>query len=279
VRILERAARYVVDYEDSFRNVVAEETYSQQSEVSGASRVDAFSPSGRAIATSVYQRRVTRADLVFVRLAGDIPWGLFRDVFELNGKKVRDRDERLEKLFRNPSPSALEQAQKILEESARYNIGGAWRTLNLPTLPLLFLHTRNQSRFAFEPGERRRIAGVETIELRFEEVARPTLVTDAAGGDLPSKGRFWIDPQRSTVLRSEVVFRFEPDLATGSIETEYRLQPRLGMWVPHEMKEAYEDLPGTHRPVFRNPTRAQARYSNFRQFNVTTEEKATLPPE
>ena len=47
---------------------------------------------------------------------------------ELNGKKVRDRDERLERLFRHPSPSALERARKILEESARYNIGGATRT-------------------------------------------------------------------------------------------------------------------------------------------------------
>ena len=247
--------------------------------MAGSPGADAYTRGGRAIATSVYQRRVTRADLVFARLAGDIPWGLFRDVFELNGKKVRDRDERLQKLFQQPSPSALQQARRILEESARYNIGGAWRTLNLPTLPLLFLHARNQGRFAFGLGKTRRVAGVETVEVRFEELARPALVTDASGGDLPAKGRFWIDPQRGTVLRSEVVFRFEPDLAEGSIQTEYQRQQRLGIWVPSEMKEKYEDLRGARRAVFRSPTQAEARYSNFRQFSVTTEEKATLPPE
>jgi len=279
VPVLERAARYVVAYEEAFRNVVAEETYTQDSEVPGSTRVDAFVP-GRGPATStVRQHRVTRADLVFVRLAGDVPWGLFRDVFEVNGQKVRDRDERLEKLFRTPSPSALEQAHRILEESARYNIGTAARTLNVPTLPLVFLHARNQARFSFEPGGRRRIAGFEGLEVRFEETARPTIVTDATGGDLPARGRFWIDPSRGTVLRSEVVFRVEPRRAEGSIDVEYRSQPRLGMFVPWEMKERYEDLRGATRPVFGAPMQATARYSNFRLFTVTVEdEKAALPP-
>jgi len=80
-------------------------------------------------------------------------------------------------------------------------------------------------------------------------------------------------------VRSEVVFRFEPRLAEGSIETEYRPQRRLGIWVPCEMKEDYRDLPGAGRAVFHSPTQATARYSSFRQFTVSTQEKATLPPE
>jgi len=55
-------------------------------------------------------------------------------------------------------------------------------------------------------------------------------------------------------VRSEVVFRFEPRLAEGSIETEYRPQRRLGIWVPCEMKEDYRDLPGAGRAVFHSPT-------------------------
>jgi VWFA-related protein len=277
VPVLELAGRYVVGYEDKFRNLVAQEVYSQRATVPG-SHVDRVDVGGRHLTGDVRQERTTRANLVFVRLAGDIPWGLFRDVFELNGKKVRDRDSRLERLFLHPSPSALDQARKILQESARYNIGGAARTLNLPTLPLVFLHPRNQSRFSYQTGGRRRIAGYEALEVRFEEVARPTLVTDASGGDLPAKGRFWIDPSRGAVVKSEVVFRFEPRLAEGSIETEYRPQPRLGIWVPYEMKEDYRDLPYTPRPIFHAPTHATARYSNFRQFSVSTEEKAALPP-
>ena len=277
VPVLEQAGRYVVDYQDSFRNIVAEEAYTQTAVLPG-SGVTQIGAGGQILTRDNYQKRTTRADLVFVRLAGDIPWGLFRDVFEVNGQKVRDRDERLTRLFQQPSPSALEQAQRILEESARYNIGGAVRTVNLPTLPLVFLHPRNQHRFSFRAGERRRIAGFQGLEVRFEETARPTLVKDASGGDLPARGRFWIDPSRGAVLRSEVVFRFEPHRAEGSIETEYRPQPHLGIWVPFEMKETYEDLLGTSRPLFHAPTRARARYSNLRQFTVTYEdESAALP--
>ncbi len=279
VPVLERAGRYVVDYEDKFRNLVAEELYSQVADVPGGQTNRIDYSTGRRLVGNVYQERKTRADLVFVRLAGDIPWGLFRDVFEVNGAKVRDRDSRLERLFLHPSPSALEQARKILEESARYNIGGAARTLNLPTLPLVFLLPRNQPRFSFEAGGHRRIAGYDALEVRFEELRRPTLVTDASGGDLPARGRFWIDSSRGAVVRSEVVFRIEPRLAEGEIETEYRPQPRLGLWVPYEMKEDYRDLPGAARPVFHAPTHATARYSNFRQFRVSTEERAALPQE
>jgi hypothetical protein len=236
-------------------------------------------PGGKWATTDVYQERKTRADLVFVRLAGDIPWGLFRDVFELNGTKVRDRDERLQRLFQQPSPSAFDQARRILEESARYNIGGAQRTANIPTLPLVFLLPRNQDRFSFRAGERKRIAGVEALAVDFEETVRPTLVKDSKGGDLPARGRFWIDPGRGHVLRSEVVFRFEPRLAEGTIETDYRPEPRLGIWVPREMKESYENLPGAARPVFHAPTHAKARYENLRQFTVTSGETARLPGE
>ena len=114
-------------------------------------------------------------------------------------------------------------------------------------------------------------SGVQALEVRFEEVAGPTVVTTSLGEALPARGRFWLDSSRGAVLRSEVVFRFEPSLAEASIETEYKLQPGLGMWVPSQMKERYRNLPHASRSVFGAPTEATARYSNFRQFGVTTE--------
>jgi VWFA-related protein len=284
VPILERAARYVVGYEESFRNVVAEETYSQLVFV-GTPLVARLMPAipsvpglgPGALLDQSYRKRRTRADLVFVRLAGDVPWSLFRDVFEVDGRKVRDRERRLEMLFQHPSPSALTQARRIVEESQRYNIGGAARTINVPTMPLVFLHPQNQSRFSFAKGGERWISGVAALEIRFEEVARPTVVTTSSGDSLPAHGSFWIDSSRGVVLRSEVVFRFEPSLADASVETDYKLQPALRLWVPVEMKERYRNLPHASRSVFGAPTEATARYSNFRQFSVTVEEgKARL---
>ena len=266
VPILERATRYVVGYEESFRNVVAEETYSQSvfvgiplvtGLVPGVPSAPGLKPTTPALLLDKsYWRRKTRADLVFVRLPGDVPWSLFRDVFEVDGRKVRDRDRRLQMLFQHPSSSGLTQARRIVEESARYNIGGAARTINVPTMPLVFLHPRNQSRFSFVKGGQCWISGVEALEIRFEEVARPTVVTTSSGDSLPAHGSFWIDPSRGAVLRSEVVFRFEPSLAEAWIETNYKLQPSLRLWVPVEMKERYRNVP---RLACSGPT---ARYSS-----------------
>jgi hypothetical protein len=161
---------------------------------------------------------------------------------------------------------------------ARYNIGPAVRNINFPTLSLAFLRPGNQSRFAWKRGGTRRFGSVEGLEVGFEEVARPTLVDQDGQGDLPAKGRFWIDPTRGTVLRSETTFQFEPRRARAYVATQYRAEPRLAMWVPAEMREAYEDLPGAPAPVFRSPSEATARYSNFRRFTVTVEdETARLP--
>jgi VWFA-related protein len=281
VPILERAASYVVGYEESFQNVVAEETYLQSVFVGTtlATGLVPAMPSGPGLGPPMppllnepYRKRTTRADLVFVRLAVDVPWSLFRDVFEVDGRKVRDRDRRLEMLFQHPSPSALDQERRIVEESARYNIGGAARTINVPTMPLVFLHPRNQLRLSFTKGGRRSVSGVAALEVRFEEVARPTIVTTSSGDSLPAHGSFWIDSSSGAVLRTEVVFSFEPSLAEASVETDYKFEQRLNLWVPVEMKERYRNLPRASASVFGAPTEATARYSNFRQFSVTVEQ-------
>jgi VWFA-related protein len=267
VPVLERAARYVLDYEQAFHDVAAEEDYTQWAAPGGATM---RGPTLSCTATSC--RRLTRADVVFVRLGGEIPWGTFRDVFEVDGQKVRDREGRLEKLFgASSSGSVAPRVRAILDESARYNIGPVMRNVNFPTLALAFLHPRNQHRFAWKRGGTRRIGTVEGLEVEFEEVARPTIVDQDGRGDLPATGRFWIDPGRGTVLQSETRFLLATGWGRASVATEYRPEARLAMWVPAEMREEY---------AFGSRATATARYSNFRKFTVTVEDvTATLPPE
>ncbi len=273
VMVLERAARYVLDYEQAFHDIAAEEAYTQWTGPQRRSAAMGLT----LLCTPSSCRRTTRADVVFVRLGDEVPWGTFRDVFEVDGQKVRDRKGRLESLFGTSSPaSGVQRAQAILNESARYNIGPAVRNINFPTLALVFLHPRNQRRFAWKRGGTRRFSTVEGLEVGFEETARPTLVDEAGQGDLPAKGRFWIDPARGTVLRSEITFRFEPARARAYVSTQYRAEPKLAMWVPVEMREEYEDLTGA--PVFHSPSEATARYSNFRKFTVTIEDVAARLP-
>ncbi len=285
--LLERAGRYVVEYETALHDLAAEEEYIQhvRSGTSPGIAASAIRP-GMAPAGSIGgsprrdepgpESRRTRADVVFARLAPPFPWATFRDVYEVDGARVRDRDGRLERAFREKPATAVAQAQAILAESARYNIGPE-RTVNLPTLPLLFLHPANQARFAFE--RKGGGSGGAPVEIAFREQKRPTMVRGVPGssvqaefgrgGDLPAEGRFWID-SRGTVVRSEVRFKFDFG-GTATITTTYQAEPSLAMWVPAEMKEKYEG------GGFGAGTDAVARYSRFRKFEVTIEEKARVP--
>lgn len=262
--ILERAGRYVLRYEETFRDLVAEESYRQ------------WGPNLKAGFGQV--ARTLRSDLVFVRLPGPLPWGTFRDVYEVDGQKVRDRERRLEKLFFAPKASDYEQAQAILNESSRYNLGRAYRNVNVPALGLLFLRPENQRRLAFKRKGTRTIAGFPTVEVAFEEKASPTLVHDRWGNDVPASGRFWIDETRGAVLRTEIEYDLETDKSTrspdtwekGLVSTEYRREGALGCFVPDTMTELYS-LWGIGR------IDAVARYSNYRRFEVSIGTVEALP--
>jgi hypothetical protein len=275
--VLERAGRYVMAYQKTFSDVVAEEDYRQE----------LSAPTGRL-------GRHSRAEMVFVSLPGPIPWAVFRDVYEVDGKRVRDREARLERLFRN-SPdgavTALNSAKVILDESARFNVGPVRRTLNVPTFGLLVLHPEHQHRFSFVRTGRKSIDGTQTVQVAFAERHRPTLVAGAEG-EVVAVGSVWIDPDTGTVLRTDVSYHPERGNRFGwtrtRIVTEYGQEPRLHVTVPVRMTETYEagpvsidagllDEAGRRRTGF--AIKAVARYSGYRRFEVTTEEKYTRPPE
>ena len=274
--LLRRVGEYVADYERSFSDLLAEETYTQRVESPLTLKYSETLKSVVGVRACSVCRRTTRADLVFVRLTGEIPWASYRDVFEVDGRKVREHEQRLVLLLSNPRADAQEQARKLLEASAAYNIGPVKRTVNLPTLPLLFLLPRNQERFEFRLGGRRSIAETEAVELIFRETSRPTLVKGPRNTDLPAQGRFWVDAARGTVVRSEVEFDFGPE-AEARVTTDYRPEPALAMWVPAEMREHFADVPRAQVPTFPAPFKGVARYERFRRFSVSTEERVTLP--
>ena len=138
------------------------------------------------------RRRAVRCETVLVSdfLLVQVPgegWLPFRDVFERDGKQVRDRQERLSTLFLNGSSrSAFDQARAIMDESARYNIGNVSRNINVPTLPLPFLTALHRQRFAFKAGKRDDDDPGAVIE--FKETGRPTFITTTGNRDLPVTG-------------------------------------------------------------------------------------------
>ena len=81
-------------------------------------------PGARPITGSDYSRPVTTtpldvmptsvemvSDVLIVQVPGTAEWVPFRDVFTIDGKPVRDREERLTKLFLEPTESTVARAR------------------------------------------------------------------------------------------------------------------------------------------------------------------------
>lgn len=257
VRILNRAGAYVDDFERRLSGIVAEETYTQES-------------------GSLH--RELKSDLLLVRVDGGARYVEFRDVFEVDGRTVRNRDDRLARLFTNSSSSSADQLRAIVGESARYNIGSVQRTLNTPTLPLIFLRSGNQhavvfkltdkaapslQRFSLATGDQNAefAAPDGAAVLSFEENGRNTLIRRAGDRDLPSRGRFWIDPGTGGVLMTELAA--EDSTVSAVIGVRYQLESVLGAMVPVEMRERYNAFG-------RSAILGRATYARFRSFEVQT---------
>jgi hypothetical protein len=259
--LLRAVGQYVASYERELRLVIAEEKYTQVER-------PLADPDPTISAT-----RVLRSDLLTVS-DGSGGWVSFRDVYEVDGSPVRDRTQRLAKLFLEPHDDRLAQARRIAEEGTRFNLSRhISRTINFPLLVLQFVRPQNQVRSDFKIDGTTRVNGVQAAILSFKEHATPRMIRTV--DEAPARGRFWIDPTSGRVLRTEFFIETRPPLPKGGraslttlIQVEYADQPAFGIWLPVSMQERY---------VGGRAVEGAATYSNFRRFNVTTEEIIKAP--
>ena len=214
------------------------------------------------------EHQVTTAELVMVRLQSAASWITFRDVLTVNKRPIRDREERLLKLLQSPEASALAQARRIAQESARFNLGRITRTMNVPDMALEYLQPRHGARIRFETLRNETLDGRPIVVLRFSESSGPSIVRNLTGADLFARGRVWAEPDSGAIVRTELLL--EDRASNGTCTVEFRIDPRLGIRVPIKMTERYS---ATGEVID-----AVARYSDFRRFTVATEEKLTKPP-
>jgi hypothetical protein len=267
--VLARVGDYVVRYENELSGIVAEEHYSQLGDISDRPQLT---------------RRELKSDLLLVRAEGIDGDGFvqFRDVFEVDGDAVRDRSERLVKLFMDPSVAAKNRAGEIMRESSRYNIGNIERNVNVPVLALSFMHPRYQPRFKFTmddagagvqkgmPKASNFTMAVDVRVLSFREVGSPPLIDSRdRRGVARSQGRVWVEPDTGRVLMTEITI--ETPTVDSTMQVSYQSEPLLGFLVPVEMREQYVTRKRNYR------LSGTATYGNFRQFTVRTDE-AIAPP-
>jgi hypothetical protein len=218
--------------------------------------------------TRTAEHQVTTAELVMVRLQAAEGWVAFRDVLTVNKRPVRDREERLLKLLQSPEPTALTQARRIAQESARFNLGRLTRTMNVPNMALEYLQPEHGARIRFERLRDEAIEGRPVVVLRFQELAGPSLIRNMAGRDLLARGRVWAEPGSGAVVRTELLL--DDRQSRGACTVDFGLDPRLGIRVPIKMTERYSMIGETIDAV--------AKYSDFRRFTVATSEKLNKPP-
>ena len=159
---------------------------------------------------------------------------------------------RLEALLRDPRGGA--QIGAIIHESARYNIGSIWRTINTPLMTLQFLDAEYQKRFSFKHIAKPRPVftdkadaaaneapvfrvSTEMWTVEYQEKGPSTIIKRPDGRPQPAHGRFWINPNDGSVLISELIVDSGGVIAT--ITVSYQTEPLMGFLVPIEMRESY----------------------------------------
>jgi hypothetical protein len=253
--VLGRAATYVGRFDAAVASVVAEEHYHQK-----YTMPDAL-PGGRS-ARPYEEKRDIKSDFLMVRSQESDLWIPFRDVYEVDGKPVREREERLTRLLVDASGSTYDRARRLTEEGARYNLGPVRRTVNIPTQALQFLRAANQRRSVFRKTGDERVDGIAAWQIQFEEVGLPTLIRTTGGASLPATGSFWIDPVSGMVLRT--LIRTRLDDFRAEIEVGFAPSDVVDIMLPSELRERYRgrgyQLDGV------------ATYTRFRRFRITTDE-------
>jgi hypothetical protein len=244
--VVGQAGKYVTAYVDAFSAVVSEEKQTQK----------LIRPDGR-----VKKTRDITSDFLLVKARGDWPEA-FRDVIEVDGKAVRNREDRLRKLFLEHPKDARELAAAIAEESGRYNLGPRRRG-NSPLLPIIFLMPRIAEGVRFD--------GTASA-LTFQETRTPTVLRRRGGDgshDMPSHGTFEIDPATGRVLAAEFTADNTESKVSATFKVRYAIDPKLAISVPVEVSERYWQPARPSEDV----VEMRATYSSFRKFEVTTGEQ------
>jgi hypothetical protein len=287
--VVGRARLYVVEYGAEMSLVIGVERY-RQSVANSDPRV-----MGVARSEPPWTRE-TVAEFALVRVNDD--WVGYRDVVQLDGAPVGDRQNRLQQLFQQKPATALEQGRIIADESARYNAGAVQRNFNVPTMALLFLHPSNASRFRFDRAGSDTIDGTPVWKVRYREVGVPTIIRTSEGKNVPVNGMFWIDPTHGRILKTSLEVKGEVEISGGlsampeslgsntsghgaapdnrvetysRVTTSYKHDQRLGLLLPAEMVEDYQGV-SVNRATGRDRiTRISCRgtYSDFKRFETS----------
>lgn len=252
--LLARAAAYVTQFVSRFSNVVAEEDF-QQDWQSG-------------------ERRRLTSDFLLVSYPGmEGTWLAFRDVTAVNGRPVRDQQERLTKLFLEPFADAVRRAEEIAREASRHSLVELGPLSN-PLAVLAWLQPYYHPQFTYTAGGLDTIAGVRVRALHMQEILRPR--PSGAVRTVATRATAWVEEATGRVVKTEARLGAGPDGVV--VTTTFRFDEGLGIDVPAEMRDSrVRSAVGRRLGIGIDQFRGVATYARFRRFAVRTDEDVDLP--
>jgi len=253
--IVERAQRWVEQFERDFIAVVADEEYDQF----------ASNSSGAAA-----EHRQIHSDLVFLRPeAGG--WVAVRNVLSYSDDgappiDVPNSRDRLTRVLQGGRADGRSALRRLADESARFNIGALARNFNTPTLALQFLDETHHDRFKFRLDSSERIAGEDVWRLTYQEHRHPTII-QANFRDIELAGQIWSRTSDGAIVRTKLELDAKPGDGHSGLHTtitvEYARDEKLDRMVPSRMHEDYAERGGSHHVT------GSAVYSNYRVFETS----------
>jgi hypothetical protein len=250
VRLLQDAGAYVRSFEDHFALVISDEDYRQHA-------TGQYYPAPR--------NRRTQSEMLFFWMPDAGTWLTVRNVQTADGRTVVDSQNRLQRVLGDNDAERLTRLRRLLDESARFNLGAIVRNFNYPTLVLSYLDPSVQSRFVFTVEGRERVNGVDAWKIAYEERARPTVIQQD-GADRESRGAIWMTDRDGIVVRTRLELRLPLRETISAIEVDYRRDAKLDMWVPARMHETYLH---SRAMTIAESIDCVATYSNFRRFETS----------
>lgn len=261
VEVRDKLDAYLLDYKDKLASVVATEVNAQALDDAGA-----ISRTRMTVEPGV-KRRI-ESEVSFGTLPGEAGWLGFRRVQRVNGKQVGNPKPSVDELLRDTEHH--DAAKKLLEESARHNLG-SFRNTNLPNLPLELLHPRHRHRFDHTVTGTGRIDGTPVTILVAHERELPSIIQSVDGTNVSNTVTAWVDDS-GRLLQAEVRSRAEP-ANKGQVDqvvwVKFKVDTRLDLLVPIEMREVFWSANENRRGT------GVARYRDFRRFETSAR---IIPP-
>jgi hypothetical protein len=256
--VVEAASTYVKTYQDQLTYVLADESYAQR--ILNQAPLD----------TSMPRSRTLKSEMAF--MFADRTWMAIRDVMQVDGKPVDQRPDLRADLQLLPAPQV---AGKFKSYNSRFNLGRVIRNFNEPTLSLLVLDARYRDSFKFErKGAPRQTGGVTLVTIAFSEIKPPWLIHDLGGRPVFSQGELVVEAGTGRVRQA--VLKAKIGAVQMELTTVYAPEARLGIWVPAQFREHYEEgvAAGNARTQLLTESgqyediTCEAKYSNFRRFEA-----------